>query len=279
MTLTHSSHESTAPTVSIIIPVYKKEDYLADTLDSILAQTYQHLDIILLNDGSPDGCPSICESYASSDSRIRYVDKENSGLIDTRNRGLGMAHGELIIPFDADDMMPDDFVANLVQAARRHPDVTVFAPGVRTFGAREGDIVFSSHDLPALLYRNALPNSCAFRRSALNIIPGYNPTMADGLEDWDFWLYFVERHLHIMRVPDTFFYYRVTPDSRNNMPAETRHKLKRQLIRNHPQLYAAWRPHAAIIWLYPISKLFRLFGLDKQKLKLAKFMRDGLRRT
>lgn len=279
MTITESSNASTALTVSIVIPVYKKEAYLADTLDSILAQTHKNLDIILLNDGSPDGCPAICESYASSDCRIRYVNKKNSGVIDTRNMGLGMAHGELIIPFDADDIMPADFVANLVQAAQNHSDVTVFAPGARAFGAREGDIVFSSHDLPSLLYRNGLPNSCAFRKRALNTISGYNPTMTDGLEDWDFWLYFVERDLRIMRVPNTFYFYRVMPGSRNNMPARTRHRLKRQLISNHPELYATWRPHTAIIWLYPLSKLFRLFGLDKQKLKLAKFMRDGLRRN
>lgn len=279
MTTTETLHESTAPTVSIVIPVYKKEGYLADTLDSILAQTHKNLDIILLNDGSPDGCPTICESYASSDARIRYVDKKNSGVIDTRNMGLGMARGALIIPFDADDIMPADFVATLVQAAQSHPDVTVFAPGARAFGAREGDIMFSSHELPALLYRNGLPNSCAFRKNALNTIPGYNQNMADGLEDWDFWLYFVERDLHIMRVPDTFYFYRVMPGSRNNMPAGTRNRLKRQLICNHPQLYAAWRPHTAIIWLYPLSKLFQLFGLDKQKLKLAKFMRNGLRKN
>ena len=279
MTTTDTLHESSAPTVSIVIPVYKKEDYLAETLESILAQTHKNLDIILLNDGSPDGCPAICESYASSDTRIRYVDKKNSGVVDTRNIGLGMARGALIIPFDADDIMPADFVATLVQAAQSNPDVTVFAPGARACGAREGDIMFSSHELPALLYRNGLPNSCAFRKSALNTIPGYNPTMLDGLEDWDFWLYFVEQNQRIMRVPEAFYFYRVMLGSRNNMSPRARNRLKHQLIKNHPKLYSAWKPHPAIIWLYPLSKLFRLFGLDRKTLKLAKFMRDGLRKT
>lgn len=91
------------PLISIIVPVYKVEPYLEKCVDSILVQTYSHLEIILVDDGSPDGCGAICDRYAAQDPRIRVIHKPNGGISDARNAGLDIATGEYIGFVDSDD--------------------------------------------------------------------------------------------------------------------------------------------------------------------------------
>ena len=84
------------PLVSIIIPVYNVEKYIEKCIDSIINQTYKNLEIILVDDGSPDGCPEICDKYALQDSRIKAIHKKNGGLSDARNAGLDIMKLSLI---------------------------------------------------------------------------------------------------------------------------------------------------------------------------------------
>ena len=92
---------------SIIIPIYKVEQYLRQCIDSVLAQTYTNFEIILVDDGSPDGCPAICDEYANKDSRIKVIHKPNGGLSDARNAGLEVAKGEYVMFLDSDDWWDD----------------------------------------------------------------------------------------------------------------------------------------------------------------------------
>ena len=94
--------------ISIIVPIYKVEDYLHRCIDSIINQTYSNLEIILVNDGSPDNCGVICEEYAKNDSRIKVIHKENGGLSDARNAGLKIATGDYIGFIDSDDWIHKD---------------------------------------------------------------------------------------------------------------------------------------------------------------------------
>lgn len=89
--------------VTIVVPVYKTERYLERCLTSIVEQTYTHLEILLIDDGSPDQCPLICEEWAKKDGRIRVIHKENAGLGMARNTGIENASGEYICFFDSDD--------------------------------------------------------------------------------------------------------------------------------------------------------------------------------
>lgn len=103
------------PLVSIIVPIYKVEPYLRRCLDSIVNQTYTNLEIILVDDGSPDGCPQICDEYAAKDKRIVVIHKENGGLSDARNAGLDICKGEYVSFVDSDDWVAYSFVESLLQ--------------------------------------------------------------------------------------------------------------------------------------------------------------------
>ena len=106
--------------ISVIVPVYKVEQYLPRCVDSILAQTYQNLEIFLVDDGSPDRCGSICNDYAKKDSRIQVIHKKNGGLSDARNAALDICTGEYISFVDSDDYVSTDFIASLYQALQNH---------------------------------------------------------------------------------------------------------------------------------------------------------------
>ena len=103
--------------VSVIVPVYQVEAYLARCLDSILAQTYTDYELILVNDGTKDGCPAIMQAYADRDGRIRQIHKENGGLSSARNAGLDVAQGEYIAFIDSDDYAAPTWLEDLVRAA------------------------------------------------------------------------------------------------------------------------------------------------------------------
>lgn len=98
------------PTISIIVPVYKVEKYVEKCILSIISQTYKDLEIILVDDGSPDNCGRICDEYAEKDSRIRVIHKENGGLSDARNAGIDVAAGEYIMFVDSDDYITGNMV-------------------------------------------------------------------------------------------------------------------------------------------------------------------------
>lgn len=96
--------------VSIIVPVYNVEPFLERCVQSILCQTYSEIEVILVDDGSPDRCPEICDEYLKKDSRVKVIHKPNGGLSDARNAGLQIAEGELIAFVDSDDWISPYFV-------------------------------------------------------------------------------------------------------------------------------------------------------------------------
>lgn len=112
--------------VSVIIPVYKVEDYLRQCVDSVINQTYKGLEIILVDDGSPDNCGAICEEYAAMDSRVRVIHKENGGLSDARNAGLNIATGEYILFVDGDDYIDSSLVEKVVSVMDQGNDLVAF---------------------------------------------------------------------------------------------------------------------------------------------------------
>ena len=112
--------------VSIIIPVYKVEQYLKRCMDSILNQTYQNIEVILVNDGSPDNCPALCDEYAKIDSRVRVIHKENGGLSSARNVALNTVKGDYVFFVDSDDWIALDTLEVLNEYMEKDYDMISF---------------------------------------------------------------------------------------------------------------------------------------------------------
>lgn len=112
--------------ISIIVPVYNVEQYLERCVNSLINQTYKNIEIILVDDGSPDQCPQLCDNYANSDSRIKVIHKTNGGLSDARNVGLDNATGEYIAFVDSDDWVENDFIETLCKnAEKENADISI----------------------------------------------------------------------------------------------------------------------------------------------------------
>ena len=126
-----------APLISVIVPVYKVEKYLDRCVQSIVDQTYRNLEIILVDDGSPDNCPAICDAWAEKDNRIKVIHKENGGLSDARNAGMAITTGEYIAFVDSDDWVDRSFMETLLDLSVRTGADIAECNFIKTSGSTE----------------------------------------------------------------------------------------------------------------------------------------------
>lgn len=122
--------------ISVIVPVYKVEKYLRRCLDSLAAQTLDDIEIIIVDDGSPDGCPAICDEYAAKDARMKVVHKENGGLLSARKAGFAALKGDYIGFVDGDDWVEPDTFLNMYKAVCEHSPDMVLSDFLCDYGDR-----------------------------------------------------------------------------------------------------------------------------------------------
>lgn len=161
--------------VSVIVPIYKVEEYLDECVQSIQKQTYTDIEIILVDDGSPDHCGEMCDQYAQKDERILVIHKENGGLADARNAGVELAHGKYLLFVDSDDWIRQDTVEMLLKEAEdKSADIVIFdyagvEPGGKqsdlfTAGVREGEVLNVNTE-PSLVMRSVSAVNKLYRTS------------------------------------------------------------------------------------------------------------------
>lgn len=152
------------PLITIIVPIYNVEQYLRECIDSIVSQTYSNLDIILVDDGSLDKCPEICDEYKQKDNRIRVIHKNNGGLSDARNAGLDIATGEYISFIDSDDVVSKRFIELLYKPFLHNENIGVSLCKFKPFygdkcGQSTEEKFFERIDLDLLLSQNSSLNT------------------------------------------------------------------------------------------------------------------------
>lgn len=139
----------TTPLISVIVPVYRVEKYLERCVKSILSQTYENLEVILVDDGSPDQCPAICDACAEKDARVKVIHQENKGLSGARNAGIDAASGEYLAFVDSDDYVSLHFIEELYQLLQD----TGCAIGQCRFSYVKGDGLVEEGDSAFCIYR------------------------------------------------------------------------------------------------------------------------------
>ena len=160
-----------SPKISVIVPVYNVEDYLDRCVQSIINQTYKNLEIILVDDGSPDNCGRICDEYAIKDNRIKVIHKENGGLSDARNTGINVATGDFFGFVDSDDFIhPEMYETLLLNILKDDVDISVCY-----FEKVTDDIVvFDKSDYKVLTINNLAALDQLFTFGSINIVIAWN---------------------------------------------------------------------------------------------------------
>ena len=207
------------PLVSIILPVYNAQNHIARCLESICAQSWQNIEVIVLNDGSKDQSLPVCEAFRAKDERIVLVDKANSGVSDTRNLGLKLASGKYVQFVDSDDYIDPDFTEHLVTAAEQNNADLVIAPYkmVIPAGATKPEQVldeFARHlmDKPASYFYGVLWNKL-YRRDLLVDHQIQFTSEVRWAEDLVFNMQYLEYANVLVSIPEAGYYYVQNPQS------------------------------------------------------------------
>lgn len=246
-TLSFSRASGEAPMVSVIIPCFNQAEYLEHAVESVVRQTLQDWEIIIVNDGSTDDTGRIARSLIQEHGsrRIHLLDKEHGGLAAARNSGVRESKGKYILPLDADDLLEPTMLQECVRALEGNPRVAIAYTDVRQFGAVERLVPSIPYDFDILCHMNFMCCTSLYRREAFDAVGGYNPNMVWGYEDWDFWIGCGEKGFFGEHVPKPLFRYR---RKANSMVAESRRhdrKLKARIVLNHPAVFSPEQLHWA----------------------------------
>ncbi len=268
------------PVVSIIIPCYNQGRYLAETLDSVIHQTFTLWEAIIVNDGSTDNSEQIALSYAEQDKRFQYICQENSGVSVARNNAARYAKGKYLLPLDGDDKIGADYLAKAVEYLERHPECKVFYCKGEKFDGETGPVEAYYTDYKSMLLYNSLFNSMVFRTLDFEKIGGYDEEFREGWEDWDFSIRLLADGGEVFQSPDVMFFYRFhnqVQESRTVEADKIADKLMDAIYVKHHHIYNRYFPNGlkAIRILedyYPSKKALAYYEAEYCKLKEQVYM-------
>ena len=209
------------PLISVVIPAYNAELFLYETLESVLSQTYENWECIIVNDGSMDNTESIAKKWCERDTRFRYFYKENSGVSDTRNLGIKEARGEYIAFLDADDILTPDSLEvrinvlieqNVDLVATKLQHFTDKLPKVSKNNARQDVLYYAKEGLTQLMaFNKVTPSTVLCKKSVMEEVGGF--TWHKKAEDLHCWLKVLFAGYKIYRIDETLLLYRLVENS------------------------------------------------------------------
>lgn len=196
------------PLISVIVPCYNQAQYLDECLQSVLDQTYQNWECIIVNDGSPDHTEEVANKWLEKDPRFRYIDKENGGLSSARNAGIAIAEGEWILPLDADDRIGNLYLE--LASLEFNKDYSIIYSEAEFFEGKKGRWNLCEFSVNEMAKQNCIFCSAFFRKSSWEKVRGYDINLIYGLEDWEFWISIIRKvSTNVYKIPEICFYYRV----------------------------------------------------------------------
>lgn len=204
--------------ISVVMPAYNASQFLAQAIDSVLAQTWRDFELLIINDGSTDNTLEISEAYAARDSRIRVYTHANMGIAPTLNRGISLAVNEWVFRMDADDLMRPNRMERQLSFIAEHPELAVASSLIRHIDSKNRVIgkavspLFTHEAVNKLVAANELIGfshpAAALRKSAVLAVGGYRQEFWPA-EDIDLWNRLVEKGYKILVQPEYLLDYRM----------------------------------------------------------------------
>lgn len=248
--------------VSIIVPCYNQAEYLAETLDSVLSQTYQDWECIVVNDGSSDNTKDVAFQYVQHDCRIKYIEQTHLGPSSARNNGIKISSGDFILPLDADDIIATTYIEKAIRVFEQSPNISLVYCKAEMFGEENGPWDLPKYNYNSFIWENCIFCSALFKRTDYNHTNGYNYNMTIGLEDWDFWLSLLDSQSLVYQIDEVLFYYRRKKMSRDTESQLYKDELYAQIYYNHTDIYEKYAKDIVL----SKQQLFQLRRMMNQKI-------------
>jgi O-antigen biosynthesis protein len=225
------------PLVSVIIPCYNYGHYVEEAIDSVLQQTFQNFEIIVVNDGSTDPVTIEVLKHLKKP-KTRVIHQANKGLPEARNEGIRHAKGKYICCLDADDTLEPTYLEKAVALLEANPGIAFAYSWVRLFGDEEKIWYTEPYDLEKLLRYNHISVASVFRYDAWKQVGGYCSEMRQGYEDWEFWIRLGSHGFRGQLIPEALFNHRRHGRTMTHEAQERHQKLVADIARRNQALFA-----------------------------------------
>ncbi len=193
--------------VSIVIPAYNAENTIVETLESVLQQTYDHIEVIVVNDGSTDRTLEVAEQFVIGKPTIRVFTKGNEGAAATRNYGFKYVKGEFLLFLDSDDLLAPEYVSACISKFEEQPALDIVYTQTRFFERETELFVLPPFAMDTMLQTNCFAVTAMMRSNAFEDIGMYD-THLRFAEDWEMWIRMVQKYGNVYQIEMPFFLYR-----------------------------------------------------------------------
>ena len=280
------------PLISVIVPIYKVDEYLDDCVKSIVEQSYTQLEIILVDDGSPDHCPQMCDAWAKRDSRIKVIHKTNGGLSDARNAGLDICTGDYIAFVDSDDWIKPEMYQKMMDTIiSEEADIcgcniiSCYSNRQTVWGAKTY-VVGDSERMLGLLYDDAKFPVCAWNKLyRKELWEDFRFPVGKICEDAFTTYLLVDKAKRIVQITDSLYCYRIRSESimtstfsRKSMDEEEAWRKNYEFVKKHyPKIYR----RAFTFYLQSVRILIFRMSLEQRKQydKEFRFLKNIMRKN
>ncbi len=230
------------PKISVVIPCYNHGRYIDEAVNSILNQTYQDFEIIIVDDGSTDPFTvQKLKTYLKPKTTVVHI--KNQGPSAARNAGVKLAKGDYILTLDADDLFDVSFLEKAITVLEQQPQVGVVTCGIQHVGASKKKVLPQGGGVENFLAGNGVLGSAFFRKICWEEAGGYDESMKDdnmGYEDWNFWIDVTKRGWTVYVIPEYLFYYRIHKVSRRTKAHSNRPQVIKKIVSNHREIFAKY---------------------------------------
>ena len=206
------NRQAQSPTVSVMIPYYNCKEYIVETIQSVLSQSHQNFEIIIVDDGSDPEHADYLREFLADKPAIRYAVQNNQGVAAARNHAARLAGGKYFLFLDSDDLILPDYIEKCVTVLENNPDCKLVYPLAEYFDAQEGLWNLPDYDgLESLLKGNRIPIISMHRAEDFVSLGGFDENLTTH-EDWDLWIRLLSNGGTVIRIPEVLFRYRKRRD-------------------------------------------------------------------
>lgn len=223
--------------IAVVIPCYNYGRFIEETVESVMRSTYSNYEIIVVDDGSTDLLTLKVLNGLPVGNRLKVIRRENGGLSAARNTGIHATNAKYILTLDADDLIAPTFIERGIELLHKHPEASFVYPLVQLFGNRQEIWETLPYDYHYLKFRNYIPATIIMKREVWERVGGYDETMRDGFEDWEFVLRAGARGYYGLHINEILFFYRKHSGSMLEGSKKKNRMLKALIRKKHKEMY------------------------------------------